>query len=178
MVEKPKPKKTTTIRTWKELQARVGEILERLNEDPDLVLAAAANPLEALRELGYSLGEDLEREVEARLRFGPQDGPRKVELEKAVVAAVGRPVDALDDREVDRVLAKAGLRPGSRKADRLEPLRGKHPVIEPLIELRDIERRAPRFASPDTYQRLRSGKARLPITRLRARLKDEGRGDG
>jgi len=55
--------------------------------------------------------------------------------------------------------------------DPLEELRGAHPVMEPLLEYRQIDRSAPRLAPRELYDRIRRGEVKMPITRIQARLK-------
>lgn len=55
--------------------------------------------------------------------------------------------------------------------DELEPLRGAHAVMEPLLAYRAIERAAARLAPRELYERIRRGEVKLPITRIQARLK-------
>ena len=54
--------------------------------------------------------------------------------------------------------------------DPLEPLREAHPVMEPLLEYRQLEASSARLAPPDLYERIRDGKVELPVTRIRATL--------
>lgn len=56
-------------------------------------------------------------------------------------------------------------------SDPLEKLRGTHPVIEPLLEYRQIEASTARLAQPEFYERIRKGAVQLPITRIQVRLK-------
>ena len=44
-----------SIDSWKEAQTVAPAVLERLNADPPLLMAAATNPLLALEELGYDI---------------------------------------------------------------------------------------------------------------------------
>lgn len=55
--------------------------------------------------------------------------------------------------------------------DPLEELRDAHPVMEPLLEYRRIDRSAPRLASRELYERIRRGEVKMPITKIQARLK-------
>ena len=53
----------------------------------------------------------------------------------------------------------------------LEALRGKHPVIAPLLEYRAIQASVPPLASRDLYDRIARGDIKGPTIRVRARLK-------
>lgn len=55
--------------------------------------------------------------------------------------------------------------------DPLEKRRGTHPVIEPLLEYRQIEASTARLAQPELYERIRKGAVQLPVTRIQIRLK-------
>ena len=43
--------------------------------------------------------------------------------------------------------------------------------MPPLLEYRRIERSAPRLAPRELYERIRRGEVKMPITRIKARLK-------
>jgi hypothetical protein len=69
--------------------------------------------------------------------------------------------------------ASAPPQPGglSQAPDPLEELRDAHPIMPPLLEYRRIERSAPRLAPRELYERIRRGEVKMPITRIKARLK-------
>ena len=54
--------------------------------------------------------------------------------------------------------------------DPLEPLRGAHPVMEPLLEYRALEASQPPLASQEVYERIKRGEVRGPALRVRFRL--------
>jgi len=61
--------------------------------------------------------------------------------------------------------------PGTtREPDELEPLLGRHPIIEPLLEYRAIAARHAPFAPRELYERIRRGDVPGPTLKLRARL--------
>ena len=72
-----------------------------------------------------------------------------------------------------RKSASAPPQPGglSQAPDPLEELRDAHPIMPPLLEYRRIERSAPRLAPRELYERIRRGEVKMPITRIKARLK-------
>jgi hypothetical protein len=55
--------------------------------------------------------------------------------------------------------------------DPLEPLRGLHPIIEPLLEYRQLEASSARLAPRAVYDRITRGELTMPITKLNLRWK-------
>jgi hypothetical protein len=55
--------------------------------------------------------------------------------------------------------------------DPLEFLRDKHPIMEPLLEYRQLEASSARLAPRPVYERIKEGKVDLPITKLTFRFK-------
>jgi hypothetical protein len=45
-----------------------------------------------------------------------------------------------------------------------------HPLMEPLLEYRQLEASSARLAPPESYERLRMGQVELPVTRIRFSL--------
>ena len=198
------------LKTLAELQRRVPSIVKRINADPALALRAAANPLLALAELGYSLTPELEREVALRIRFNAKQIERLQELGTQIHKLSGTTFDidapdalssvlfeklklpplpgrlqrvvvaqnAVAPRvEPPRVEALHPLDPpyripgGVAQPDVLEPIKGAHPVIAPLIEYRAIQASVPPLASRELYDRIARGEVKGPKLRLRATLK-------
>jgi hypothetical protein len=161
------------LHSWTEAQDQITTILARLNRDPALLLAAMANPLRALHEIGFDVAAEVRQEFEDRIRFGEQAARRLAELRDTLRAArlpftpdvesvlrahlvtlAGVPADATDD--VDALL---------------EQCRGRHPHVDALIEYRAIQHSRPPFAHADVYERIRRGDTGpMPLTRARARL--------
>jgi DNA polymerase I-like protein with 3'-5' exonuclease and polymerase domains len=50
--------------------------------------------------------------------------------------------------------------------DPLEELRDAHPIMKPLLEYRHLDASAPRCATRELYEQVRSGSIKLPITKL------------
>jgi hypothetical protein len=184
--------------SWAEARANIRQILEGLNAAPALALAAAANPILALEELGYRIAPEARREVEDRLRFRPREAARLSALRRQIAEHAGHPLDPDSPHELEVVLfEELGLAPRDRAresaagpdralsvaplpvqvgwapahSDPLEAIRGTHLIVEPLLEYRRLEASEPRLASAALYAELRSGKRSSPITRLRGRLK-------
>lgn len=197
------------LTTLDALQRRVPSIVKRVNADPALALRAAANPLLALGEMGYSLTPELEREVALRVRFNAQQISRLETLTSQVHTLAGESFDIDSPAALEHVLftrlklpplpapaqrvvivqgaAAPALNPraialhpldppykipgGIAPPDPLEALRGKHPVIAPLLEYRAIQASVPPLASRDLYDRIARGDIKGPTIRVRARLK-------
>ena len=179
------------IQTFKEFHRLVPEILQRMNEDQELALRAAANPLLAFREMGLVLTGEVEKEVEKILRFTPQERKRLEDLEKELHRHTEKPVDFRSDEEVGALLVKdlklkkvkisksvetsdvlesARILLSRKKAvwsDPLGELKDAHPMMPALLEYRKIYRGKPGFASKTYYNELKSGKRKLPITGIR-----------
>jgi hypothetical protein len=185
------------ISSWEDLQKEVSEILDRLNADAALGLAAAANPVLALEELGYRFEASARNVIEARLRFGPKVAPRALELVDRMRDQLGHPVDADDDDALRRAIAELGIaleEPEAKarapqtlsaeqrqaaQAPRRRPLtdedlerhRNAHPFIGTLLDYRKLAASAPRLAPRQDFDAIRKGERTLPITRVTGRLR-------
>jgi hypothetical protein len=173
------------ISSWEDLQREAPAILDRLNADASLGLAAAANPVLALEELGYRIEVTARPQIEARLRFGPKVAPRALKLAEQMRDQLGYSIDPDDDVAVRAAVAELGLEPRepSRKEqapptrrnrlrdEDLEPLRDAHPFIGTLLDYRKLAASAPRFAPRRFFDAIRAGERAVPITRITGRLK-------
>lgn len=181
------------LSSWQSAQQQIDEILASLNENQDLMLAAAANPLLALRELGYEIDEGVVQEFEDRIRFGPHNAPKIASLREQIFKTAGRRFDIDSPEALAEVLTSVSknlksahtftptqtapvaftLHP-NRPADPLEKVRNAHPIMETLLEYRRMQASTPRFATKEFYDEIRQKKSPLPVTRLVARLKSNG----
>ena len=191
------------ITSWEQLQERIHFILERLNAEPLLALAAAVNPLHALEELGFDIDAAIRPTIEERLRFKPRVQARLRHLREEIHQHAGHAFDIDSPHELERILfdrlgirrpahlappdataarggTSIGLRSRAQAANRespaedpLEGLRGSHPIIEPLLEYRHLEASAPRLAPRELYDAVRRGERRLGVMNIRARLKNQ-----
>jgi DNA polymerase I-like protein with 3'-5' exonuclease and polymerase domains len=93
----------TSIETLRE---RVPAILKQLNAQQNLLLAAAANPLLALEELGYRIPQSLRAELEERIRFSAADRKRLAELRSRIFKIAGESFDVDDPLVLEEVLFK------------------------------------------------------------------------
>jgi hypothetical protein len=185
------------VRSWEDLRANVAVLLEAINGEPALARGAAANPVLALEELGYRIAPDARVAIEDRFRFSYRTAARLRALRRELVTIVKHEFDPDSADELatvlfedlklpapveSRAVQREKSRPSTERlpvqvrwsveaADPLTVLRGKHPIIEPLLEYRQLEASAPRLAPPDFYREIREGRVKSPVTRLRGRLK-------
>lgn len=114
--KKKEPSRLSSVRGLQRIMPRV---LRALGKDPQLSLAAAANPLLALEALGYSLTDRASRQIERHARFGPAGAARLVELESSIFEIAGRRFDLRDPeavrREIEPLLLEAPAPKGKRK---------------------------------------------------------------
>ena len=182
---------TNQIQTFKEFHRLVPEILQKMNEDQELALRAAVNPLLAFRELGYALSPQVEQEVENFIRYSPKQRKRMEDLEKLLYEHAGKKIDLrkpeaiesfvtkdLNIRKISNlkslpssdVLELAKLAVYKKKTEWKDPLtelEKAHPAIPLLLEYREIQFSKPGFASKTYYDELKSGKRKLPVTGIR-----------
>jgi len=182
------------LNSWKEAQQQIGSIVSRLNANHALMLAAAANPLFALEELGYAVDENARQEFEDRIRFGETTAGRLHSLRQEIFKIAGKQIDLNSSSDLFDTLTKltsegtgrthrklqrtdvAVLIPEimarTKRKDPLEQFRNAHPIMEPLLQYRALEASTPRLATRATYDEIRQGTRQVPITRLVARLQE------
>jgi len=85
----PSKKKSQSIDSLSKLQRRLPIILKALNDDPQLFLAAAANPTLAIEEIGYTCSDKFKHELELRLRFPEKTRRQLNKLSKEVFEIAG-----------------------------------------------------------------------------------------
>jgi hypothetical protein len=192
------PRRKRKIDSWEQAQEQIVSLLEQLNANQALAVAAAANPLFALEELGYEINPQVRLEFDERLRFGSRTIVQLRELREAIFTQAGHAFDLNAPVELRRVLfdelkiplpaqqaEQAAQSPRTppdtsplppqlewtaKVEDPLEILRGAHPIMEPLLEYRRLEASQPRLAPRQLYDEVRQGKRRLPIRNIRGRL--------
>ena len=179
-----------SISNIEQLRAALPELLAGLNSDRTLALAAAANPLLFLKEMGYLLSREVASEIEERSRFSKS---QIVQRRKAIAR-----IDRIAKEEADlsspatliALFAKLGLdnvrpdkegspgTPGvlSFSEAMLSRNRSRHPLYGALLDLRKIEASARRFAPDRAYEDIRSGKVKIPGLTLKARLSPKPKG--
>lgn len=177
------------IGSWKEAQTVAPTVLERLNADPPLLMAAASNPVLALEELGYHIAPSFREEFVDRVRFGTSGATRFRQLRKKIFSEAGGSFDLDSPAEIDRVLfdylklsrpAYVGMETFHApdfsfthhpEKEPLEAFRGQHPLVDSLLEYRRQNARAPNLATRELFDEIRAGKHRIPVVRLHARFK-------
>ena len=187
-----------TIGSLEDARRDVVLIVAEINADPKLAIAAAANPLFAMEELGYEITPEARTEISDHIRFGTTKAARLRKLRKTVCETAGRTIDLesgidlrelLEQLEIPLGKSPAGkslkrdllsavklartpqLKWAVKEDDPLEALRGKHPIVDALLEYRQIEASEPRLATRAVYDEIRQGKRRTPLVSLRAVLK-------
>ncbi|RSZ60738.1 hypothetical protein HF313_18435 [Massilia atriviolacea] len=183
----------TEIADIAQLQEQIMALLERINSDRRLALAAAVNPLLALEELGYRLAPPVRREIERRSRYTKRQLVRldalRADFARLVPDFAIEDADLLSSAQVRRLLREtldiADARipcdldlPRGAGPDPLEALADAHPALPALLGLRDIERHALRFATHDQYRDVRSGKLSLPIEAISGKPAQRARSGG
>ena len=182
------------LASWSDAQRDIAAIVEKMNADPALARAAMANPLFALEEIGYEIEPAVHREFEERIRFSVEQVAKLGALRKKINRLARREIDPEDHAHVHKLLfqelklpkrvgdhdfsAQTSLdylpRPkwASGPPDVLELLRGKHELVDALLEYRALEASEPRLASRDFYDSVRHGsvdvRMRSATIRLRA----------
>jgi len=97
-------KKSQTIDSMSKLHRRLPVILRALNDDPQLIIAASANPILAIEEIGYECSDAFKQELEMRLRFTEKTRQRLNKLEKKANSAAGLDLPLADPKRLQRVL--------------------------------------------------------------------------
>lgn len=92
------------IDSWEQLQERVQDLLERINADSMLALAAAANPILALEELGFDINPAARDEIETRFRFHPRTAVRIRQLQDEIFRHAERHFDLRSPEELSAIL--------------------------------------------------------------------------
>ena len=153
-------------------------------------MRALANPIFAFEELGYELDEAVRQKVEDLLRFRPAERKKLNGLRSKIDKASGGAIDPDSSVSIDQVLFKklklrrlkkvsesgipepammAQARASDLNAkweDTLKNLKGKHAVVEPLLEYRKLQASRAPLASREQYEQLRSGEVRLPVSSI------------
>jgi hypothetical protein len=176
-----------TLTTWAELHQKACSIYDALSASPRLALAAAANPIFALQDLGYQLAPSFRQELEDRLRFRSRGATRLQKLRASIYAIAGHRFDIGSAADLARVLVEerghtclvgqgesaptAPLPwrppPAERVNDPLEAIPATDPIREPLLEYRRLDASSPRLAERRVYDGVLEGTLKTPIVSLR-----------
>ena len=176
------------IESEKDLKKHAVSILRRIKEDERSGLMFLLNPVFALEEAGFDFNEEMRRHILHGLRFGAKSKARIRDLNEAVREIAGRPIDAISDEQVARLLfvdlkipspgPAAAKGAEARKAKSEEPLppvneeileavKGRHKVVPMLIELRRHLKGGWRFVDRETYEKVKGGASVTLLRRVR-----------
>lgn len=182
---------TKNIHNFKEFHSLVPKIAKEINRDPQLAIRAMANPLLAIKEMGYKLPREVEVKIEKFIRFSPEERRKMKQLEQKSHKLAGKTFDLDSPQQIEAVLFRdlALEKPKGMKTlriperveegakqiykenvdwtDPLESLRDAHKIIAPLLEYRKLMFSKPGFASETLYHQLKSDERRLPISGIR-----------
>jgi hypothetical protein len=179
-------KKPIALHSETDLRTHATTILRRVNAGARGGLLFLLNPVFALEEAGFELNATMRRHLLRGLRYGPKTKQRIRDLESEIERAAKRPINARSDNQVKQLLftdlklkppkpvlswvataakpaaGDAGewdpdLEPGQLNPGVLEALRGAHPVVPKLIELRTILAGGWRFVDRQTFDRVKAG---------------------
>ncbi len=175
------------LTSWRDVQRQERGILSQLSADPALLLAAAANPMFALAEIGYQVTDKLSHELTDRLRFG-SDFRRISSLRKQIFELAGDTFELDSAESLHAVLTSligSGLTRPITVSDTapfyaFEPVTGSHVEIEDplqdiandhaivalLLQYRQLNASVPPFADRQVYDEIRRGERALPITSI------------
>lgn len=178
---------TDQITSWADLRARAAEILARVNANPRLGRAAAANPMLTIERLDYAIDPEARAAIADRLRLGSGAAERLADLRREVAGLAGRAVDPDDPEDVRRLLVELGIaavspgpvldttaprwRPDGPGPDPLRRLRDQHPVLAPLLDYRRISATRPRFAPERIFVRLLEADQAASVAEVVGRLR-------
>lgn len=176
-------------------------IVDELNQNQPLAVAAAANPFFALEELGFEVKPEARVVIGDRLRFSPEVADRRAYLRGQISTVAERPIDP-DSTEAlhDLLFVRLELQPypdeqgcypprpdtrpphktrdGTAEPDPLTALEGRHPVIGPLLEYRQLGATRSPFAEREAWDAIRSGASDTGVQALRIRFKSDGPAEG
>jgi hypothetical protein len=176
------------VESIQQLQKHVPSIVQAVNADPSLALAAAVNPLFALEELGYRIPSSLRRTVEHRIRFSADQSEHLEKLSSEIHHQLQQQFDIESESELSEVLqrelklgeterlpATLSRQPQMKwvepQEEPLERYRDAHPAMNAILEYRRIEASEPRLGSRELYDQVRSGAIKVPAKAIVFQLK-------
>jgi DNA polymerase I-like protein with 3'-5' exonuclease and polymerase domains len=181
------------INSWEDLQADVVEILTAFNNNKNLQIAALANPMLALEELGYSINPSIKLEIEDRLRFKTKAVVTFKALRETIYNAAGKTFNIRSQEELEHLLFEdlqlvafddrgcplpKHIRKKRKKEeiDDLAAYAELHPIIDSLLKFRELDTSVPPFCNRAEYMKIRSGEVRVnSFQKLHFRLKQENK---
>jgi DNA polymerase I-like protein with 3'-5' exonuclease and polymerase domains len=186
-VDVPKRRK---ISSFKEFHALVPKLVKKITADQELAMRAMANPIFAFEELGYELDGQVRQKVEDLLRFRPAERKKLKSLRSKIDKAAGGAIDPDSPASIDEGLFKKlklrrprkvgdegipapvmmararALDAAAKWEDPLKALKGKHAVVEPLLEYRKLQAGRAPLATREQYEQISSGEVRLPVSAI------------
>lgn len=181
-------KKEHRIDSLEKLERRVPSIVKAINADEKLGMRAAANPVLAMEELGYTLADEVRSSVERRIRFSVETFEQLETLAKQIHEIAGHRFSIDSPDELARVLFEELELPQPRQSIQ-EPCKSAQlpstsyelptaplppqvgwglKVEDPLGELRDAH---PIMEPLLAYRKLEASKPRLAPPELYDRIK-------
>lgn len=107
IIMSPQKQKKNEITSLRDLQVLMPRLLKETAGNDRLLLAAAANPILVLTQLGYQVSPEAAREIEIRARFGAEQGAAYEELEAKLHKIAGEAFDPTAPDAAARVLENA-----------------------------------------------------------------------
>ncbi|MGB0787914.1 MAG: hypothetical protein ACPGQR_00095 [Marinirhabdus sp.] len=178
--------KTKKIEKLNELQKLMPRLLEEHNSNQKLMKAALSNPILALEEIGFTLSEEVKKEIEERARFNSKQQKKRKEITEKVYGIAGKKIDLSSKASVTKglgsvlknktiqvgkkniaastIIKAAGTKLGPRlfqnkeKKDPLSAYKSAHKIVPLLLAYRKIEASSPQLASKKTFGALLKGK--------------------
>lgn len=214
------------VRSHAELHRLLPRLFAQQEEHPQLAIAALANPILALQELGYDLAPEIAGHMERLARFGaartqeieaieadlrrelgpeapigdrpslaravierlpeslldadfPEDGERetrtsapKGDAAKPSAKDVPPPRGTAVRDKLAPILSEPVQRRFDRPAQQPDPLavlKGRAPLLDAMIRLREIEASRARLAEPEVFHGILGGRIATPVARVRFR---------
>ncbi|QCK15778.1 hypothetical protein [Mangrovivirga cuniculi] len=189
--------KKESIKSLKELQVMMPELVKKYGNDQKIVLGALANPILALEELGYSISAKAKTEIEERIKYGPEGKKEFEKIEKKIQKTAGKSIDPNSNKDLSKYFEKklgdefklnkkkvktADLirlinKPPDKRAiliknrDPLEKYKKADDLIPLLIEYREMKASVPELAPKPLYKKITAGKMKSGISFSKMKIK-------
>lgn len=179
------------LQSFKDFHKIVPLIIRKVNRDENLALLAMVNPIIAIEEMGFKLSPKVREEVELRIRFSVEEINELKNLEKEIQQIAGKKIDLHSNESIEKLVFKdlKIKKPESLKSlvlpdpilkevdfttntrlsfkDPLDQIRSKHPILKSLKRFRSLLMSKPGFADKLMYEKIKSGKIKLPIKSIK-----------
>jgi hypothetical protein len=147
----------------------IAKLVEQINADPRLALAAASNPFLALAELGYVLAPAVERDIEERARYSKKQVAERRKIKADLAELLGRAPESLT-REILQAIIRTDITSATKPADPSVTAKKAKSAASLAARFLAIEDSARRFADVETYAAIRNGERKISSLKLKARL--------